>query len=141
MYMTLENGTPQRGVLTPRLFNIVMNVLAKLPYPDGTQHVSYADDIALQTSGKNSAAKMQEALNALTTKCEEIGFTISQTKTKAMAKTRSIHPNKLQIQGRNIEWVATKDHIQKGSLVCTQLPCCQQFFPCYCLICVVLLPL
>ena len=111
MYMTLENGTPQGGVLSPSLFNILMNVLAKLPYPDGTQHIGYADDIALQTSGKNSSAKMQEALNVLTTKCEEIGFTISQIKTKAMAKTRSIPPNKLHIQGRNIEWVATYKYL------------------------------
>lgn len=50
---------------------------------------------------------MQESLKVLTSKCEEIDFTVSQNKTKVMAKTRSIPPNKLQIQGRNIEWVAT----------------------------------
>ncbi|MPC56300.1 hypothetical protein E2C01_050253 [Portunus trituberculatus] len=54
---------------------------------------------------------MQEALNLLTSKCEEIGFTVSQNKTKAMAKTRSIPPTKLQIQGRDIEWIATYKYL------------------------------
>ena len=110
-YMTHQNGTPQGGVLSPTLFNALMNVLAQLHYTAGTQHIGYADDIFLQTSGKTSTADMQEALDALTTKCEEIGFTVSHTKTKAMAKTRSIPPTKLQIQGRDIDWVATHKYL------------------------------
>ena len=110
-YMLLENGTPQGGVLSPMLYNVLMNVLAQLNYPAGTQHIGYADDVVLQTSGKNSAVNMQEALDALTDKCEEIGLTVSHTKTKAMAKTRSIPPTKLHIQGRDIDWVATHKYL------------------------------
>ncbi|KAG0713627.1 hypothetical protein GWK47_015787 [Chionoecetes opilio] len=69
-----------------------MNVLASLPYPEGTQHIGYADDVVLQTTGRDSTTTMEESLNLLTEKCEEIGFTISQTKTKAMAKTRNTPP-------------------------------------------------
>ena len=54
---------------------------------------------------------MQETLNVLTSKCEEIGFTVSQNKTKAMAKTRSIPPNKLKLQGRDIECVVTHKYL------------------------------
>lgn len=107
----LENGTPQGGVLSPMLFNVLMNVLAQLNYPAGTQHIGYADDVVLQTSGENSTRNMQQALDALTAKCEEIGFTVSHTKTKAMAKTRSIPPTKLHLQGRDIDWVATHKYL------------------------------
>ena len=106
-YVTLESGTPQGGVISPTLFNVLMNVLATLPYPTGIQYIGYADDIVLQTQGRDSVAKLQDSLNLLTNKCKDIGFTISQTKTKAIAKTRTVPLTKLQIQGRDMEWVAT----------------------------------
>ncbi|KAG0717925.1 RNA-directed DNA polymerase from mobile element jockey [Chionoecetes opilio] len=110
-YMRLDNGTPQGGVISPTLFNILMNVLARLPYPEGTQHIGYADDVVLQTTGRDSTTTMQESLNLLTDKCEEIGFTISQTKTKAMAKTRNAPLDTLRLQGQNVEWVATQRYL------------------------------
>ena len=104
-YHTLENGTPQGGVISPMLFNVLMNTLAKLPYPAGTLHIGYADDVALQTSGRDSFTKMQESLDLIADKCEEIGFSISRTKTKSIAKTRDLPQNRLQVQGQDIEYV------------------------------------
>ena len=97
--------------MSPTLFNTLMNVLAKLPYPAGTQHIGYADDIVLQTTGKDSIAGMQESLDLLTSRCEQIGFTISQSKTKAMAKTRHTPLARLQLQGQVIDWVATHRYL------------------------------
>lgn len=110
-YVRLKNSTPQGGVISSTLFSVLFNILAKLPYPDGTQHIGYADDIVLETKGKDFTAKMQASLNLLTVQYEEIGFTVSQTKTKAMDKTRSITLSKLQIQGRDIEYVATHKYL------------------------------
>ncbi|XP_045112511.1 uncharacterized protein LOC123505358 [Portunus trituberculatus] len=103
-YHTLENGTPQGSVMSPTLFNVLMNVLATLPYPAGTQHIGYADDIVLQTTEKDSVTKMQASLDILANKCDTIGFTISHSKTKAMAKTRRMPQTKLRLQGQEIDW-------------------------------------
>ena len=54
---------------------------------------------------------MQESLNLLAAKCEELGFTISHTKTKAMSKTRATPPTQLQLQGQDIDWVATHRYL------------------------------
>lgn len=57
-YSTLENGTTQGGVMVSTRFNVLMNVLATLSYPAGTEHIDYADDTVLQTTGKNSIVSM-----------------------------------------------------------------------------------
>lgn len=60
---TLESGTPQGGVISPTMLNVLMNSLASLPGPEGTQHLSYADDIVLQTARKGLVAGMQNSLD------------------------------------------------------------------------------
>ena len=110
-YYTLENGTPQGGVISPTLFNVLMNTLATLPYPDETQYLSYADDIVLQTAGKDSVARMQVSLDMMTAKCEDIGFTISHYKTKEMAKTRTAPQINLRLQGQPVAWVTTHRYL------------------------------
>ena len=62
-----ELGTPQGGVLSPTLFNVLMNALATIELPCNCQLVIYADDILLQ---------------ALESKCEELGIVISTEKSK-----------------------------------------------------------
>lgn len=76
-HTVLENGTPQEGVISSTLFNVFINTVARLPYPAGTQYIDYDDDIVFQTDGKKNVAKMQHSLNLLTSKCEDIGFTVS----------------------------------------------------------------
>ncbi|KAG0707418.1 Gag-Pol polyprotein [Chionoecetes opilio] len=72
--------------------------------------IACASDFEL-TTGRDSTTTMQESLNLLTDKCEEIGFTLSQTKTKAMAKTRNAPLDTLRLQGQNVEWVATQRYL------------------------------
>lgn len=45
-YLRLENGSLQ-GVISPTLFTVLMNVLANIPYPDGTQHTGYTGDTVM----------------------------------------------------------------------------------------------
>lgn len=44
----LGMGTPHRGVLSPTLFNILMNKIASERYPHGVQPITYADDILIK---------------------------------------------------------------------------------------------
>ncbi|KAG0724244.1 RNA-directed DNA polymerase from mobile element jockey [Chionoecetes opilio] len=46
-----ENGTPQGSILSPFLFNILMEELISLPLPPGTKLLCYADDLALYCTG------------------------------------------------------------------------------------------
>ncbi|XP_076041806.1 uncharacterized protein LOC143025691 [Oratosquilla oratoria] len=46
-FQRLENGTPQGGILSPFLFNLLMEQLVALPFHNGTILLSYADDLAL----------------------------------------------------------------------------------------------
>ena len=46
---TFELGTPQGGVLSPMLFNVLMDKIARHPFPQGTEVIIYADDILLQS--------------------------------------------------------------------------------------------
>ena len=54
---------------------------------------------------------MKVSLDLIAAKCEEIGFTISKTKTKSIAKTRDLPQNRLQLQGHDIEWVDTHKYL------------------------------
>lgn len=53
----IEFGTRQ-DVLSPILFNVLVNMIARYEFPGDTQAVIYADDIILQCKGMNN---MQEA--------------------------------------------------------------------------------
>ena len=45
---TFELGTPQGGVLSPMLFNVLLDKIACHPFPHGTEVIIYADDILIQ---------------------------------------------------------------------------------------------
>ena len=47
-----ENGTPQGSILSPFLFNILVNALVSKEYPAGVSVYSYADDIILVINEK-----------------------------------------------------------------------------------------
>ena len=68
-YTELENGTPQDGILSPFLFNLLMEQLVALPFQDGTVLLSYADDLILFVSGRsNKLRKIQQALDLISDK-------------------------------------------------------------------------
>ena len=75
----LELGTPQGGVLSPTLFNVLMNVIARHEFPRGTQIIIYTDDMLLQSE---TIISLQEALNDLGALCCKMGLVICNEKTK-----------------------------------------------------------
>ena len=67
-------GTPQGGVLSPMLFNILMDKVARYPFPQGTEVIIYADDILLQC---NAPRTLASALSHLESLCTEMGLVIN----------------------------------------------------------------
>jgi ribonuclease HI len=105
----LENGTPQGAVLSPFLFNVIVNKVLKYSYPKGITVVSYADDIAIIANPwmhQAQGVKMQEALRVFEGACEDLGLKINVNKTKAMVfcKTSKSQPP-LVLQEQPLEYV------------------------------------
>ena len=82
---TFELGTPQGGVLSPMLFNVLMDKIARYPFPQGTEVIIYADDILLQCDAPRT---LTFALRQLETLCTHMGLVINETKTKYQASSR-----------------------------------------------------
>ena len=81
-------GVPQGAVLSPLLFNIMMQ---DMPLDDKVQIYTFADDITLACSGPDLAAvvsDMQSYLDTLGWWFEEWKFTVNSTKTKLQFFTR-----------------------------------------------------
>jgi len=79
---SFELGTPQGGVLSPMLFNVLMHKLvADIPLGDGESIICYADDICVRAS---SQVRMQIILDRITAKAHECGLVISAEKTMAL---------------------------------------------------------
>ncbi|XP_068238521.1 uncharacterized protein [Palaemon carinicauda] len=88
-FLPLENGTPQGGILSPFLFNVLVENLLLIELPQGIEMFIYADDICIvcphSVRIQNQSQKMQRALNAIVHECNELGLKINRLKTKAMA--------------------------------------------------------
>ena len=98
----VELGTPQGGILSPTLFNILMNVIGSLNIK-GVLTTIYADDIVLQA---DSYRAITTALKELERACNSLGLVISPEKTKVLHK-RGKNRKILKLQGKIIEEVAT----------------------------------
>lgn len=89
----ISRGTPQGGVLSPRLWNLTVDGLleqleAELPH---IQVVAYADDIALKISGTDPdtmSQLMTAALTRVANWCEEVGLNANPQKTEVIMFTR-----------------------------------------------------
>ena len=111
-FCELENGTPQGGILSPFLFNLLMEQLVALPFQEGAVLLSYADDLALVVSGRgNHISKAQRALDLITAKCEELGLKISAEKSRAMAIRSGSPANQLHVQGMELAWTRTYQYL------------------------------
>ena len=102
----LELGTPQGGVLSPTLFNVLMNRVAKEQLATGVSATIYADDILLQSKNMTN---MQEALNTFATLTQRLGLVINENKTKFMCRSKGKHD--LHINGKAIERVKTYKYL------------------------------
>ena len=86
----LEDGTPKGSVLSPLLFIIMMNGMAR-PIK-GVQLSMYADDIALWTTGSklgHTASRMQKQRNEPAKFLFANGFKISTSKSQAVLFRRN----------------------------------------------------
>lgn len=72
-------GTPQGGVVSPLLANIVLNHLDWVLHQHGYRFVRYVDDFVVLTSSKTQA---KEALTLVTQTLNHLGLQLSPEKTK-----------------------------------------------------------
>lgn len=107
----LENGTPQGGVLSPTLFNVLMEEIVSCQLPDQTQVISYADDLAIVVGKNGALRKAKTALQIVERKCRELGLKVSDSKTKAMFLGSSTPREALHIQDSPIEWVTSYKYL------------------------------
>ena len=90
-----ENGTPQGSILSPTLFNLLMEKLVDLPFDPTVYAVSYADDVAIFAAdghGETWQNHIQEALDRMDNACTYWGLKISPTKSKLMPLRHSATP-------------------------------------------------
>ena len=84
-YKELHNGMPQGGILSPFLFNVLMENIAKLALPRNVKIFIFAYDIMVVITGNNQLMDAQEAPNITERECRRLGLKINPTKTKGMA--------------------------------------------------------
>ncbi len=106
-YKPMENGTPQGSVLSPALFNILMEALLRIPLPTDTFLLSYADDLAPVSTETEAEDDIQQALNTLATTAVELGLKFSTTKTKAMALSIPDPAAPLKLLETDVDWVSS----------------------------------
>ena len=110
--LDFENGTPQGGVLSPTLFNVLMEALVSLPLHRNVTLLSYADDLALVATGVGDrVARAQAGLDAVTRACKELGLKVSAEKSRAMTIMSSTPDRNLRIQGVQLEWTTTYQYL------------------------------
>ena len=101
---TFENGTPQGSILSPFLFNILVENLATLPMVAGTKVLVYADDIAIIATVPNYKAKAKTVIASFANKCSELGLKINSNKTRSIHFGSQSQLPHLTIHDAPVEW-------------------------------------
>ena len=114
-YEDFENGAPQGGVLIPNLFNLVMDAILSLPYPDGVMAMSYADDLIMIGWGSRTLRhkRIQTSVDLLTDNCPRHCIKVNIPKTKGVERSSKIGEPlpRLYIEGHLIEFVKQHKHL------------------------------
>ncbi|XP_047476050.1 uncharacterized protein LOC125029908 [Penaeus chinensis] len=82
--LTFEKSIPQGGILSPFLFNLLVEQLVKLHFQADTKLFAYADDLRLVSTGQHRYAHTEQALDIITKECNRIGLKINPTKSSAI---------------------------------------------------------
>lgn len=106
--LPFELGTPQGSILSPLLFNLLMEDMVCQTYTQYTTVMSYADDIVIVNTNP-SEESLTEDLSQIEKCCDRLGLKISAKKSKILHfKSINKHyepPFSLNIQNENLEWV------------------------------------
>lgn len=102
-------GSPQGGVLSPLLWNMVVDDLLERFQKNSAYAFAYADDITTLVTGKHQdivTINMQRNLNIMEQWCKEVGLRVNPLKSSAIIftrnKVRKAYP--LKIFGQNIPY-------------------------------------
>ena len=106
-YKDLENGAPQGGILSPFLFNILMENIATIAFPCNVEIFIYADDVCIVARGPHRCANLQRGLNMVSAKSRVLGLKVNINKTKLMAIKCDPPIGDICIDNVPIEWVNT----------------------------------
>ena len=118
-YKELENGTPQGGIISPFLFNILMENLANLVLPNNVDIFIFADDVCIVARGSHKVNNLQKSLDIITRKSKELGLKINTNKTKAMMIKCAPPAQVMHIDNNPIDWVDS--YMYLGVHIDTQL--------------------
>lgn len=101
-----ENGVPQGGVLSPLLFNIMLN---DMPRSQNVKLYAFADDITIACTGQDTTSiesHLQEYINNLMNWFKRWKFEVNEDKTKMQFFTRrKLRTPQLYYNGTQIESV------------------------------------
>ena len=106
-YKNLENGTPQGGIISPFLFNILMENIANLTLPNNVDVFIYADDVCVVSKGSHKFNNLQKSLDIITRKSKELGLKVNTNKTKIMAIKCKPPDRIITMDNHPLEWVDT----------------------------------
>lgn len=90
-------GTPQGGVISPLLANIVLNLLDWRLHERGMRFVRYADDFVVLSQ---THAQAEEALTLVTQTLHELGLALSAEKTRITSRAKGFAFLGFEIRGR-----------------------------------------
>jgi len=105
------HGTPQGSILSPFLFNILMERLLDVPYGHGVRLLCYADDLALVFPRRNCFRLAPIALARLQGKCIELGLKVNPAKSRVM--TFGLQPPELPFlfDGAEIQYTTLHQYL------------------------------
>jgi len=101
---SFENGTPQGGIVSPFLFNILIADLLSIQLPSDTYLLAYADDLQVISTGRNRFVHAQMVLDRLVGRCKHLGLKISFGKPRSLQTRHFIPDQRLYIDSDGVEW-------------------------------------